>query len=409
MTRVLSELLGHSGPGFHLNLQQLERGAGLPSHDVRLTAEVLQSTQRKLRELGLDPHDTAGHELYAVMGARLREDERRFAAALQAGSPDSDDPIAHVARVLEKEFASAETYALKNTVAKRLLKSNLPKKTMKALGYRSADSMLKHESVASLYAAAMLIETDQWLKKQLASYTKLKGSDFESRKLNIEHPVSRRWQELAETVVATRRHNIVAFKELGAVVLLPLPAQRPELITLTTAVLTVHAANDIFAASTFLRLHQVQPKFGDIVREVAADEPVLSVSLLDQPVSWSVVQRFYARVMNTVHSDVFEPVLHVEDFVWHSVEQVISRIEPTLHFWLGTSHLALLHQGSPVSCNLTDMVVSHCNGLPFERVSSQYFRHELGQELSLRYLNQGRLEQAIANKFQHQIAAPAAI
>jgi hypothetical protein len=409
MTRVLSELLGHSGPGFQLNLQLLERSAGRPSHDVRLTAEIIQSSKSKLKELGLDPHDTKGRELYAMLGARLHDDEQRFVKALQAGSPKSDDPIAHVALALEKEFAGTEVFALKNTVAKRLLKANLPKKTMKALGYRSAESMLKHESVASLYAAAMLVEADQWFKKHLTAYGKLKGSDFESRKLNIEHPTAKRWQELAESVVARRRHNIVAFKELGAVVLLPLPRQKPELITLTTAALTVHAANEIFAASTFLKMHQVQPKFGDVVREVAGGEPVLSVSLLDRPVSWNVIQRFYARLAGVVQSDLFEPVLHMEDFVWHAVEQVVARIEPGLQFWSGTGHLALQHEGIPVPYNLTDQVLSHCNKLPFRSHSVQYFRHELGQELSLRYLDQARLEQSINSHFQQQLAASAAI
>lgn len=415
MTRALAELLGHSGPGFHLHLQQLERSAGLPSHDIRLTTEVLHTTQSKLRSLGLAPHDTRGEELYGVLGARLAGDEQRFSAALRANSTDSDDPIAHVAVVLKRELSGQQCFAMKPVAARRLLKANMPKKTMKALGYRSADSMLKHESVAGLYAAATLVEGDVWTKKMLTAYGKLRGSDFESRPLKIEHPVSKRWQSLAESVVARRRHNIVAFKEIGAIVLLPLPENRPEFITLTTATLTLHAANDIFAAGTYLRLHLVQPNFGVVVRQIAAGEPELSASLLDKPVAWSTAQRYFARVSGNIRADLFEPVLHMEDFVWHRVDDVLARIEPTLEFWKGGGHVAMLDSGKPVSCNLTDALLSHCNRLPYAQRVMQYFRHELSSELSLRYLDHDRLASSIASQFEKVTsdkriaAAPAAV
>lgn len=407
MTRVLAELLGQTGPSFHLNLRQLEHGAGRPSHDIRLTTDVLQGVQRKLRELGMDPSDTQGQELYALLGARLYEDEKRFTTAIQANSPKSDDPIAHVAHAIEREVADRQSFSLKNTVAKRLLKANIPKKTMKALGYRSADSMLKHESVGSLYAAAILIESDQWLKKQLTAYGKLKGSDFENRKVSIEHPTSKRWQALADSVIAKRRHNIVSFKELGTVVLLPLPQERPPLVTLTTAVLTLHAINEIYAASTFLKLHHVQSNFGVIAKKVASEELTLTVGLLDQPLSWQVVQRYFARMSQTIKTDLFEPVLHIDDFVWHSVEAVLGRIDEGLEFWKGTAPLAMHHGSTATSCNLTDQLLSHCNRLPYESRVFQYFQHELHQELSLRYINHNRLEQALTGQFGRQLSTAA--
>lgn len=404
MTRLLSELLGAREPLFRLSLQQLENSAGQPSTDIRLSSEIQQRMQAKLRELGLDPNDTKGPELYAVLGARLQADEKRFAEALRARSTKTDDPIAHVALALEREIAAQTCFALKNTVAKKLLKTNLPKKTMKALGYRSADSMLKHETAASLYAAAWLVENDQWTKKMIASYGKLKASDFEHRKISIEHPTSKRWQSVAETVVAERRHNILSFKELGSVVLLPLPALRPELITLTTAVLTLHAINDIQAAGTFLKLHQVQPNFGGVVKQVVLGEPTIPAKLLDQPVSWNIVQHYYSRLAASIRADIFEPVVHAEDFVWHKVEEVLARIEPSLHFWLETEMLGMLHGGQTISCNISDLVTSHCNALPYASRQLQYFRHALTTELALRYMNHEQLQQTISGQFQRQLA-----
>ncbi len=410
MTRLIADLLGHSGASFRLGLQQLERSAGCPSHDIRLAASVLQTTQTKLHELGLDRHDTTGRELYAALGRRLEHDETRLAVALRGQSPESDDPIAHVARTLKAACAGQNCFALKNSTAKKLLRTYVPRRTMKALGYRSVDSLLKHEAVAQLFAAASLLESDAWSKRMIGAYARLQQTDFEVRALRIEHPTSSRWQQLAETVVALKKHHILSFKELGAVVLLPLPAERPPLVVLTTTVLAVHAVNSIQAASTFLKLHQTRQEFGPIVQQIVIGEPTLRTRLLDMPVSWHVVQRYYAQTGHQRAAQVFEPVVHAEDFVWHSVESVVADIDASLSYWRGTGHLALMHDGQVVSCNLTDAVLSYCNGLPFAKRLRHNFQHALHTELMLMYLSHERLEQAIVGELHRELATePATI
>lgn len=408
MTRLLADLLGVRGPAFHLGLQQLEQSAGRPSHDVRLSSAISQTMLTKLRSLGLDEHDTTGPELYAALGDHLQADEIRFEAALRGTSPDGEDPIAHIAKVIERELDGQSCFVLKNSVAKKFLKTNIPKKTMKLLGYRSADSMLKHETAASLYAAAWLVENDQWTRRIIGSYAKLKPTDFEVRRISVEHPTSKRWQNLSETIVAQKKHNVLSFKELGVVVLLPLPAKQPKLIALTTTVLALHAVNAIQASSTFLKLHQVQSNFGVTVQNVITGEPSLSTRLLDQPVSWHMVQQYYSRLHESMRANLFEPVVHAEDLVWHNVEDFVTRIEPTLGFWQGTAHLGLLHNDQPVSCNLTDSVLSFCNELPFAERLSHNFQHALRTELMLKYLSHDRLEKTLLGELQLELApAPA--
>jgi len=409
MTRVLAELLGRTDPAFFLGLQQVERSAGRPSTDIRLSVEVQQQMRVKLRELGLDPSDTTGEELYAALGEKLQGDEERFIAALTKNVKKSADPLAHLARVLGQYLEPKQCFALKATVAKKLLKANLPKKTMKLLGYRSADSMLKHETAASLSAVAWLVEPEAWSKKHLVAYGKLKASDFEIRALSIEYPPSKRWQNLAETVVASKRHNIASQRELGTVVLLPFAEDKPAFATLVTAVLALHAVNDIYATSTYLKLHQVQPNFGAVVKQAASGDATLSASLLDEPVSWSLVQQYFARLGGAAEKQLFEPVIQAEDFAWHSVESVLAAVEPSLHFWQGTAHLAHVHDGHVVSANLTDALLSHCNGLPYAERIVQQFRHALSTELSLRYMQHGRLQESILGEVQNQLASEPAL
>ncbi len=408
MTRLLAELLGAREPLFSRSVQQLEKLSGHPNADIRLSGNIEQGMREKLRELGLDMHDTPGRELYGALGERLKADEKRFVDALGAYAPESDDIIAQIAAAIKPHIEPRRCYALKTVAAKRILKANLPKKTMKTLGYRSLDSMLKHESAATLYAAAALVESDSWHKRLLGSYTKLQAVDFEQRELTIEHPSSMRWKELAETVVAVRKHNVLSFKELGAVVILPLPAEQPPLAALTTTVLALRAINEIRASGTFLKLHQMQSNFGRYVQDIIMGIPMLPAEALDEPVSWHSLHQYFSRYSASVRSDIFEPVVSMGELVWTNIEQVIARIAPALEFWERTAHLALLDHGQfglvPVSCNLTDALLSHCNNLPFDSRLAQHFQESLRSELLLNYLSHDKLEQTFFAGVEKRLA-----
>ena len=408
MTRVLSELLGAKEPTFRSSVNRLEQASGHPSSDIRLTSELQQVTFSKLRQLGLDPHDTTGPELYAALEERLKADDARLVQALKTASK-SDDVIASVAHALRSVPIPRSCFALKGTVLKTLLKKQPPKRAMKQLGYRSFESMLKHEAVPALYAAAWLVESASWRKSIIDQYKRLQSSDFEVREVAILNPISARWQTLSETVMAQKKHNVVAFKELGAVVLLPLPAEQPPAITTATLILALNAMNEIRASSTYLKLCQVKPHFGEVVQTVVLDEPHLSANILDQPVPWQLIQRYYARFKSAIRSDIFEPHIQAEDLSWHSIEKVLTHLEPSMEFWRGTEALSLLHDHEPVSFNIIDVALSYCNHLPFESRVVQYFRNSLWHELLLRYLKHDNVEQTVLAQLQAELVAEPAV
>ena len=76
-------------------------------------------------------------------------------------------------------------WAIKHSVAKKLLKQTPPKKVMKLLGYRSVDSMLKRENIDELFGSLRFVESDQWLIMFVKTYKKLQPQDFETRKIKI--------------------------------------------------------------------------------------------------------------------------------------------------------------------------------------------------------------------------------
>ncbi len=394
MTRVLSELLGAKEPEFRLGLRQLERAGGAPSADIRLSAELQQAVQVSLNELGLDPHDTTGPELYSALMAKAKQDDGVIREVLGAGSDDTDLTL-KIQRLMTKVDVPKKTFALKCSVAKRLLKKNPPKKAMKQLGYRSIDSMLKHESVAQLYAAAVITESSSWHRQLLQSYKGLGATDFESRDIAVVAPLNKRWESLAHSYVNDVKQNIMSFKELGAVVLLPLPAQTVEGAALAVTLLTLHALNEIRLASAYLKLQQVRPDFGNLLMQTARSEPYTQASLLGERLPWKLIHRFFATSDKDFNAELFEPHVQPEDLQWKPAENILAELHDRLEFWGRGVHLALLDHGTPVSLNFTDAVLNFCNKLPYEQRIVHYFRDHLWHELMLRYLNQENLEQVV--------------
>ena len=72
MTHVLKQLLGNDHPLFTQNLMQLERAAGNVGVDVRLIADITEKAHAVLRELGLDPADSNGKEVYQALLAGVK-------------------------------------------------------------------------------------------------------------------------------------------------------------------------------------------------------------------------------------------------------------------------------------------------------------------------------------------------
>lgn len=402
MTRILAELLGAAPAAFRDGLHQLERASGHESTDVRLSADVVQVAQRKLRELGLDGHDTTARELYAALAARFAADEKRLFEKLRHKYGEADD-IEIVVSELRTVPIPKSCFALKSAAAKRLLRKVPPKKVMKQLGYRSLDSMLKHESVAHIYAACQLAESATWHKQFHEQYRHLSSSDFELRNMHISTPTAQRWQQLAQSVVAHKKHNVLSFKELGEVVLLPLPAQKPPAAALTSLLLALQAMNEIRAAATYLKLCQVKPDFGATVQTVVRDEPKLAANIFETPVSWQIIQRYYGRFANRFKAEIFEPHVQAEDLTWHSIEKVLAYIDERLDFWRHTAHLGLLHDHQPVSFNVIDVAVNYCNQLPFEKRVLQYYRQSLWHELVIRYLKHDNVEQSVVSGLQSDL------
>lgn len=403
MTKFLSEALGAIEPIFSRSIQQLEQAAGRPGMDIRLTADIIQRTRAKIALLGLDPADTTGPELFSALQERLKHDEQtaRRALGIKEGAA-ADDIIAGVSQFLAKQDTAKNCFALKGSVAKRLLKKKPPKTAMKRLGYRSVDSMLKHETAAQVYAAAVIAEPPSWQRSFREQYAALRPGDFESRKVAVIHPVTKHWQQLARDYAGSARHNLLTFPELGAIVLLPI-GQAVDGLAITTLLMAAEEMNGIRAHSSYAKLQQVKPDFGKLIQKSSVSEPYTSAELAGQPVPWRMIQRYYARFGGAYHPEIFEPHVQPDDLTWGSGEDVLARLDPGLSFWQGTATLGLVHESGIVSCNALDVALAYCNHLDFADRIVHFVRDNLWHELMMHYLNQENLEAAVHRQLAKEL------
>jgi hypothetical protein len=407
MTKFLSDCLEAPEPFFRQGVQRLESSNGNPSTDIRMSLEVQRSVKLKLQQLGLDPNDTTPQELYYHLQTKLKADDAKLVKALRTRAARfvsaDGEVVSGMLHALKETADSKRGYGLKSASFKLIIKQMPPKKTMKQLGYRSLESFLKNESAAAILAAAKLCENEQWHQHLVDRYKKLQPSDFEDRTIEILQPRTVHWRQLASRTVASHKHNIICLKELGSLVLLPLPADAPVGTVSASLSLALHDLNELRASATYLKLCQVRPDFGGLVQTVATDQPQLISQALDMAIPWHLIQRYYARLQK-INGDMSEPHLQLEDIAWHPVEATLKAIEPAFAFWQGSSNLAILHGRKPVSLNLTDMALNCCNQLSFDNRLSHYFQDSLWHELLLRYLRPNVVEQAIKQTLQPKLA-----
>lgn len=389
---MLSQLLGAREPDFRLRLNELERSRTSSAADIHLSTEILRRTQAKIRELGLDPRDTSGEELYQALRQRLLDDNRRLMTHLELDdNASSAEILSAVQQFVTKLAIPRSCFAIKHSTIKRMLTNVVPTRTMRLLGYRSLSSMLKREPVSQIYAAAMVAESRTWRDSLMQQYALLQPSNFETRPTVIYYPKSAKWQNIANEFMQKHHHVSIAFKELGGLVVLPVNVEIPAL-AITTVLLLLEGMNDIRSSGAYLKLQQVRPDFGNLVARIMSDSPIASFRFNSDALSWNIIQHYYNKSPSAAYSSLFEPHLQVEDMELISAENAIIERMPALEFWEGTNNLAHLDDDQPVSFNMADVALSVANNIPFKNRVVQYMRNHVWCDLLARYLKPDDLE-----------------
>ena len=395
MTRMLSQLLDAQEPDFRLGIRELEQASGGPNSDIRLSADIMQRVNEKIRDLGLDPSDTTAEELYHVLKQRLSDDESRFREYLVLNDNSSTEMIlSSTLKLVESLDIPKTCFAVKLSVGKSLFKELPPKKVMKELGYRSATSMLKHEPVPQLLAAALMYESSHWQQMFYEQYKKLHPSNFEQRDIAIYHPVSSKWQAIADEFAERYKNTTSLLPEFGSIIVMPITQKVPNL-AITSTLLLLSQINDIRCNSSFIKLQQVKPDFGNILYTLAYGKPGDVAQMAGQPLSWKTIHNYYSQQKSDELPEVFDPHVQPEDLKLVNAEKELAEKIPSLEFWVDTASLAMVSGDQTVSLNMLDVALNATNGLDFKDSIRQFVQNRVWNELLMKYLNPRNLEDVL--------------
>lgn len=408
MSRLLSELLGAEEPLFTVAISQLEKVAANPSSDVHLSAEIIGKCQIKTRELGLDPKDTTGKELYFALLAQAERHNERLTQVL--GASHSED-IASLAPLIVRRLSSLNinhsAWLLKKAVAKEILKANPPKLLMKHLHYKSVASMIKNEPVQELFLGAAILEGPTWRKTKEKAYKKLKPSDFEMRPIELICLRPDRWTENSVGYMSGSHHCVITSIELGAVGLMPVAGGRQKAAALVNLPMIIHAINEIRIHSSFFKLRQLDSKgFSTSVVNALKTGPASSATVAGQKIQWRIIHHYFSEQSTQDSAELFEPHIQSEDLRWRHAEDIMAELDPELGWWQDIGYVGVLWGGQPVSFNLFDVAYNYGLNVPLELRQSYYFKEALWDEILMRYLGERPVQQKIMSQLDSFIFSP---
>ncbi|HEX9595071.1 MAG TPA: hypothetical protein VF996_03005 [Candidatus Saccharimonadales bacterium] len=407
MTNFLSQLLDAKEPLFGLALKDLEENSGKHSMDVRLQAGILEKAHNAMKKLGLDHQDTTGPELYAALVSKVKEHDEHLAK--QMGGTADETPtslIPKIKTIVDKADVNKSCWVLKRSVAKEFLRKTPPKNIMKQLGYRSVDSMLKKENLAEVFGALRFAEDSEWLDKFNEEYKTLQPSDFETREIEIVVMPHERWANICEDFIRKKKHNITHLKEMGVILLLPVKVEHLPGMATWSGSLVFHYINEIRLYSAFFKLKQVQPNFGEVFVETLIADPNLGPIMAGQEIHWRVIQRYFGKIKDEYHPEIFEPHVQPEDLHWRKAEEMLYKIDPELKFWEDMDYVALMYDGGPVTFNMMDVAASYTNQTPYEEREIYHFRESLWNEIFIRYMGQKTLEEQVLKQLDNEMITP---
>lgn len=333
----------------------LESLSGYGSADIRLTSRIAADVRKKIAGLNLDPDDTSPEELYEALKQKLAHDEKQLirylrtqAAVKVNAEADINDGLKCV---LEELAYDSQCLSLKNSSLNRMMKKYPPKKTMKSMGFKSIDSMLKHNPAALILMALNLHESKSYLASFYSEFKKCKYSDFELKPINLIFITEPKWQKAFRSSLGSGSSRIVASYELSSLIIYPFQNTPGSGELISNFDLALDEMTRIASASAYLRLHLLDAAFGEKVYNIVASEEIVAAELGTRPIPWHLVQSNLHNLTDGLD------LIHVNlgDLCEKSFKQIFHDSVGLLSFWHDSEHLGYFKENTHVSLNLSDL------------------------------------------------------
>ncbi len=394
MSKLISEILGISGPSFFLQIEELERLSHRPGVDIRLSSELQQLFKEKTRLVGLDENDTTAEELYFATARLALKESDELAKSIGVEENDSSRQMVEKSiGFVEKRLGTKNIWALKPSVTRKQLKDNPPKKLMKTFGIRSIDSVLKRERVSMLYCFAKFSEPPSWFAKYSAQAAKLTNSDFDNQILQISVVPDERCNQLSKTGI--KLSQIIYFDQESAAIEVCPPSKRFKGDVLFLIEHLFQQIKDMLRRSAYYKTQGLKPGFFTKLGNIRSNG-FAAVETENYPFDWPTV--VYATtelgIPGLIQAD--EPFLSNEELIVPSLSQLINA-----DFW---KQPFAVYRQSPVTIpfNLSDMVINAINNTPPEQAYIENAKINLKNELFARYLKHEPLRNHLANLNEYE-------
>jgi hypothetical protein len=360
----LADYLNADEPQFSHFVHELEKATHHTAKDVQLIADVQASARTAMKTLKLDHNDTTITELHHALQIKLQADTQKLSEYFTLDTPEQYEMLLpQLKKHFPELFVHKLFYGLRLPVARKILQQHPPVRLMSILGYHSMSALLKNEDIWTIYACSRLCETSTWQRELIHMYNSLSKKDFTKRQLTVVF-LPPQLAGIAASFVNDKQHYCIALKELGLIAIAP--PKLNKVSSLMIIFFTLFYAHELkYYSKLYDNLDDYQ--FGQSIAAIITHDTSNTMMIGGQKIDWHSAQRAL-------------------DSEWLHVEDMLATILPSMLFWTKTNYTLVEIQGSFVSCNLFDVLMSlHHNHAPGYSPLAMA-RRNLWRELYGRYI-----------------------
>jgi hypothetical protein len=362
-------------------IYKLEQRYKKPKHDLNLFSQIQVVLKHKLIDLGLDSSATA-EDIIIALNHKIVDVDQQLVRSFQTVAATRVNALAKVNDGLDYVFHEVikdkQVYAIKNSFFKSYFIENKPKHVLSNLGYRSLNSLLKHEPVSLTILAVNLFESKTYLTKFFKHFLTLQPTDFEIRPIQIVKPHHSHWSQYFDYLERNYFGSAFAAQELATIIMPDLMDYPPVKSTLLKCLTMNKELMKIDYFNSFIKLHLGSHNIGLYVHDYLMGEYELFDPNNKLNLSWNN----FHQIAESKGAKLSYGFLESSDFKNNSVMSRLKELSQDLNFFLDTNYVGALLNDQIISFNIRDVLK---NSLQKTRQIQLSFDH-LSQELYLKMI-----------------------
>jgi len=251
---------------------------------------------------------------------------------------------------------------------------------MRKLGYRSADSLLKHEDTALILAALPFTASRRWLDSFVNQFSKLTPLDFETKRPSLVIPDTKKWREISAGF-----QPLSLVPQHGAVVLWPSESSK-NIEPLVKLVLLLQAFENLYKNNLVVKSQQTAKDFGARVQKSWTNDQPRIATIAGLGLQWRTLLNHLSEQPKEAYPEAFDPHISPEHLSGSSVSRYLAGTHPCLNWWKDNDALIFGKGKNQTSLNIVDVSLNFATRAEFGQNTKQAGRTALWDEVLSRYM-----------------------